>query len=175
MYKLGWYFKWCVLNVCVHPGVCVWEIFSMAQQPFFWLENGQVINQLESGVRLPKPQFCPPTIYSLLTRCWSYEPQSRPSFSQLVCSLRYTLAHTHLHVRGFSFYPSEDSIEQLTDVCVSDSEIHRMEQEQEKEVKPDRPRPIPSVYNSNHAGPPPKVPHTPHKHLTTWTQMAKSN
>ncbi|XP_050921841.1 protein-tyrosine kinase 2-beta isoform X2 [Lates calcarifer] len=104
-------------------GVCVWEIFSMAQQPFFWLENGQVINQLESGVRLPKPQFCPPTIYSLLTRCWSYEPQSRPSFSQLVCSL---------------------------------SEIHRMEQEQEKEVKPDRPRPIPSVYNSNHAGPPPK-------------------
>ncbi|KAG8004507.1 Protein-tyrosine kinase 2-beta [Nibea albiflora] len=68
-------------------GVCVWEIFSMAQQPFFWLENGQVINQLESGIRLPKPQLCPPTIYSLLTRCWAYEPNSRPSFSQLVCDL----------------------------------------------------------------------------------------
>ncbi|XP_041637899.1 protein-tyrosine kinase 2-beta-like [Cheilinus undulatus] len=68
-------------------GVCVWEIFSMAQQPFFWLENGQVINQLESGVRLPKPQNCPPTIYSLLTRCWSYEPAGRPSFSRLACSL----------------------------------------------------------------------------------------
>ncbi|XP_042368831.1 protein-tyrosine kinase 2-beta-like [Plectropomus leopardus] len=68
-------------------GVCVWEIFSMAQQPFFWLENGQVINQLESGVRLPKPQQCPPTVYSLLTRCWAYEPQGRPGFNQLVCSL----------------------------------------------------------------------------------------
>ncbi|XP_051283651.1 protein-tyrosine kinase 2-beta isoform X1 [Dicentrarchus labrax] len=68
-------------------GVCVWETFSMAQQPFFWLENGQVINQLESGVRLPKPQLCPPAIYSLLTRCWAYEPNVRPSFSQLVCSL----------------------------------------------------------------------------------------
>ncbi|KAI3365920.1 hypothetical protein L3Q82_000743 [Scortum barcoo] len=68
-------------------GVCVWEIFSMAQQPFFWLENGQVINQLESGVRLPKPQFCPPTVYSLLTHCWAYEPHNRPSFSQLFCSL----------------------------------------------------------------------------------------
>ncbi|KAM9334063.1 protein-tyrosine kinase 2-beta-like isoform 2-T2 [Symphorus nematophorus] len=67
-------------------GVCVWEIFSMAQQPFFWLENGQVINQLETGVRLPKPQLCPPTVYTMLTRCWSYEPQSRPAFSQLVCS-----------------------------------------------------------------------------------------
>ncbi|XP_059183851.1 protein-tyrosine kinase 2-beta-like [Centropristis striata] len=68
-------------------GVCVWEIFSMAQQPFFWLENGQVINQLESGIRLPKPQACPPTIYSLLTRCWAYEPHGRPTFMQLVCSL----------------------------------------------------------------------------------------
>uniref|UniRef100_A0A665VBB5 non-specific protein-tyrosine kinase n=1 Tax=Echeneis naucrates TaxID=173247 RepID=A0A665VBB5_ECHNA len=69
-------------------GVCVWEIFSMAQQPFSWLENGQVIIHLETGSRLPKPQFCPPTIYSLLTRCWAYEPQGRPGFSQLVCSLR---------------------------------------------------------------------------------------
>lgn len=68
-------------------GVCVWEVFSMAQQPFFWLENGQVINQLESGVRLPKPQLCPPALYSLLTQCWAYEPPSRPSFSQLVYSL----------------------------------------------------------------------------------------
>uniref|UniRef100_A0A3Q0SHZ7 non-specific protein-tyrosine kinase n=1 Tax=Amphilophus citrinellus TaxID=61819 RepID=A0A3Q0SHZ7_AMPCI len=68
-------------------GVCVWEIFSMAQQPFFWLENGQVITQLEAGVRLHKPQHCPPTVYSLLTRCWAYEPHSRPTFSQLACSL----------------------------------------------------------------------------------------
>ncbi|XP_034030024.1 protein-tyrosine kinase 2-beta-like [Thalassophryne amazonica] len=67
-------------------GVCVWEIFSMAQQPFSWLENGQVIIQLESGVRLPKPRGCPPTVYSLLTHCWAYEPHARPSFSQLVCS-----------------------------------------------------------------------------------------
>ncbi|XP_054479560.1 protein-tyrosine kinase 2-beta-like isoform X2 [Anoplopoma fimbria] len=68
-------------------GVCVWEMFSMAQQPFFWLENGQVINQLESGVRLPKPHQCPPTVYTQLTNCWAYEPHGRPSFSQLVCSL----------------------------------------------------------------------------------------
>ncbi|KAJ4924445.1 hypothetical protein JOQ06_000685 [Pogonophryne albipinna] len=68
-------------------GVCVWEMFSLAQQPFFWLENGQVINQLELGVRLPKPQQCPPHVYSLLSRCWSYEPNSRPTFSQLVCLL----------------------------------------------------------------------------------------
>ncbi|CAK6979346.1 protein-tyrosine kinase 2-beta [Scomber scombrus] len=68
-------------------GVCVWEIFSMGQQPFFWMENGQVINHLETGVRLPKPQICPPNVYSLLTSTWAYEPQGRPRFSELVCSL----------------------------------------------------------------------------------------
>uniref|UniRef100_A0A8C7Y716 non-specific protein-tyrosine kinase n=1 Tax=Oryzias sinensis TaxID=183150 RepID=A0A8C7Y716_9TELE len=73
-------------------GVCVWEIFSRAQQPFFWLENSQVIDQLESGVRLPKPQQCPPQVYGLLTRCWAYEPHRRPTFAQLVCSLRCVTA-----------------------------------------------------------------------------------
>ncbi|XP_055020013.1 protein-tyrosine kinase 2-beta-like [Boleophthalmus pectinirostris] len=68
-------------------GVCVWEVFSVAQQPFFWLENGQVINQLESGVRLPKPDTCPPVLFSVLTHCWAYEPHRRPTFKHLVCSL----------------------------------------------------------------------------------------
>ncbi|XP_047432330.1 protein-tyrosine kinase 2-beta-like [Mugil cephalus] len=104
-------------------GVCVWEVFSMAQQPFFWMENGQVINQLESGVRLHKPELCPPTIYSLLTRCWAYEPQARPTFVQLVCSL---------------------------------SEIHRMEQDQEQDMRRDRSRSIPSLIDPIQAEPPPK-------------------
>uniref|UniRef100_A0A8K9UW54 non-specific protein-tyrosine kinase n=1 Tax=Oncorhynchus mykiss TaxID=8022 RepID=A0A8K9UW54_ONCMY len=69
-------------------GVCVWEVMSLGQQPFFWLENGEVINQLEGGVRLPKPSLCPPTLYTLLTHTWSYDPHTRPSFTQLVCKLR---------------------------------------------------------------------------------------
>nr|XP_014053195.1 unnamed protein product [Salmo salar] len=68
-------------------GVCVWEVMSLGQQPFFWLENGEVINQLEGGVRLPKPSLCPPTLYTLLTHTWCYDPHTRPSFTQLVCKL----------------------------------------------------------------------------------------
>ncbi|XP_016296053.1 protein-tyrosine kinase 2-beta-like isoform X1 [Sinocyclocheilus anshuiensis] len=67
--------------------VCMWEIVSGGQQPFFWLENKDVINQLEQGVRLPKPERCPPTLYSLMTRCWAYSPVERPSFAELVCKL----------------------------------------------------------------------------------------
>uniref|UniRef100_A0A8C3A4P0 non-specific protein-tyrosine kinase n=1 Tax=Cyclopterus lumpus TaxID=8103 RepID=A0A8C3A4P0_CYCLU len=88
-------------------GVCAWEIFSVAQQPFFWLENGQVIRQLESGVRLPEPQWCPTAVYSLLARCWTYEPHNRPSFSQLVCSLRCTHAHPSPFITISRFWKPE--------------------------------------------------------------------
>ncbi|KAK2856279.1 hypothetical protein Q5P01_005014 [Channa striata] len=67
--------------------VCVWEIMSRGKQPFFWLENRDVINQLEQGIRLPKPENCPPALYSLMTRCWSYDPKERPSFTELVVKI----------------------------------------------------------------------------------------
>ncbi|XP_053743221.1 protein tyrosine kinase 2 beta, b isoform X1 [Synchiropus splendidus] len=67
--------------------VCVWEIMSRGQQPFFWLENRDVINQLEQGIRLPKPENCPPALYSLMTRCWSYDPRERPTFTELVVKI----------------------------------------------------------------------------------------
>ncbi|CAJ1078154.1 protein tyrosine kinase 2 beta%2C b [Xyrichtys novacula] len=67
--------------------VCMWEIMSRGQQPFFWLENRDVINQLEQGIRLPKPDNCPPALYSLMTRCWSYDPRERPNFTELVVKI----------------------------------------------------------------------------------------
>ncbi|NXS37655.1 FAK2 kinase, partial [Pomatostomus ruficeps] len=67
--------------------VCVWEILSFGKQPFFWLENKDVIGVLEKGDRLPKPERCPPLLYALLTRCWDYDPAQRPRFQELVCSL----------------------------------------------------------------------------------------
>ncbi|XP_031436071.1 protein-tyrosine kinase 2-beta isoform X2 [Clupea harengus] len=71
--------------------VCKWEIMSRGQQPFFWLENKDVINQLEKGVRLPKPEACPPTLYSVMSRCWTYDPHQRPKFTELV----YKLSDVH--------------------------------------------------------------------------------
>uniref|UniRef100_A0A8C8RI93 Protein-tyrosine kinase 2-beta n=1 Tax=Pelusios castaneus TaxID=367368 RepID=A0A8C8RI93_9SAUR len=67
--------------------VCMWEILSYGKQPFFWLENKDVIGVLEKGDRLPKPDLCPPVLYTLMTRCWDYDPNDRPKFKELVCSL----------------------------------------------------------------------------------------
>ncbi|XP_045687496.1 protein-tyrosine kinase 2-beta isoform X3 [Phyllostomus hastatus] len=67
--------------------VCLWEILSFGKQPFFWLENKDVIGVLEKGDRLPKPDLCPPVLYTLMTRCWDYDPSERPRFTELACSL----------------------------------------------------------------------------------------
>uniref|UniRef100_A0A671NYP9 non-specific protein-tyrosine kinase n=1 Tax=Sinocyclocheilus anshuiensis TaxID=1608454 RepID=A0A671NYP9_9TELE len=67
--------------------VCMWEIMSRGKQPFHWLDNRDVINQLEQGNRLPKPDQCPPALYSLMTRCWSYDPPERPTFTELACNI----------------------------------------------------------------------------------------
>ncbi|XP_075353730.1 protein-tyrosine kinase 2-beta [Mycteria americana] len=67
--------------------VCMWEILSYGKQPFFWLENKDVIGVLERGDRLPKPDLCPPILYTLMTRCWDYDPSERPKFKDLVCNL----------------------------------------------------------------------------------------
>lgn len=85
------------LCLCCYVAVCAWEIMSGGQQPFFWLENRDVINQLEQGIRLPKPENCPPALYSLMTRCWSYDPRERPTFTELVVKIRYCGENTALN------------------------------------------------------------------------------
>lgn len=84
----GDHFQACFLFLCCFLAVCMWEIMIGGQQPFYWLENRDVINQLEQGIRLPKPDNCPPALYSLMTRCWSYDPSERPSFTELVMKIR---------------------------------------------------------------------------------------
>lgn len=144
--------------VCVQPGVCVWEIFSMAQQPFFWLENGQVITQLETGVRLHKPQLCPPIVYSLLTRCWAYEPSGRPSFGELACSLRCSPNWTHDPQYLQKDWYHYSKLYKLM-MPVFNSDIHRMEVELEKDERRNKPRSNSIAFDPNHTEPPPKVPH----------------
>ena len=43
--------------------------------------------ELESGIRLSQPSYCPPNIYNLMRSCWQENPNSRPSFAQLKQSL----------------------------------------------------------------------------------------
>lgn len=35
------------------------------------------------GYRMACPQRCPDDVYKVMTRCWQYNPEERPKFSEL--------------------------------------------------------------------------------------------
>ncbi|XP_035284877.1 focal adhesion kinase 1 isoform X9 [Anguilla anguilla] len=68
-------------------GVCMWEILMYGVKPFQGVKNNDVIGRIENGERLAMPQNCPPTLYSLMTKCWAYDPSKRPRFTELKAQL----------------------------------------------------------------------------------------
>ncbi|XP_063307090.1 focal adhesion kinase 1 isoform X6 [Pelobates fuscus] len=68
-------------------GVCMWEILMYGVKPFQGVKNNDVIGRIENGERLPMPPNCPPTLYSLMTKCWAYDPSRRPRFTDLKTQL----------------------------------------------------------------------------------------
>lgn len=57
-------------------------------KPFQGVKNNDVIGRIENGERLAMPPNCPPTLYSLMTKCWAYDPSKRPRFTELKGQLR---------------------------------------------------------------------------------------
>ncbi|XP_030644263.1 focal adhesion kinase 1 isoform X3 [Chanos chanos] len=68
-------------------GVCMWEILMYGIKPFQGVKNNDVIGRIENGERLAMPPNCPPTLYSLMTKCWAYDPSKRPRFTELKTQL----------------------------------------------------------------------------------------
>uniref|UniRef100_A0A1A8PGU4 Focal adhesion kinase 1 n=1 Tax=Nothobranchius rachovii TaxID=451742 RepID=A0A1A8PGU4_9TELE len=77
-------------------GVCMWEILMFGVKPFQGVKNNDVIGRIENGERLAMPPQCPPTLYSLMTKCWSYDPSKRPRFNELKTQLSTILEEERL-------------------------------------------------------------------------------
>ncbi|CAK1540188.1 unnamed protein product [Leptosia nina] len=65
-------------------GVTLWEMFSYGSQPYGDMRGTEVIQLVESGERLSRPENCPDEIYQVMLDCWAYTPDHRPTFSKLV-------------------------------------------------------------------------------------------
>ncbi|KAG7240952.1 hypothetical protein INR49_026127 [Caranx melampygus] len=79
-----------------YKGVCMWEILMYGIKPFQGVKNNDVIGRIENGERLAMPPQCPPTLYSLMTKCWSYDPSKRPRFTELKTQLSTILEEEKL-------------------------------------------------------------------------------
>lgn len=47
------------------------------------MPNREVIEQIQRGYRMPKPQGCPDPVYSIMLQCWDQTPENRPTFEYL--------------------------------------------------------------------------------------------
>ncbi|XP_030754042.1 tyrosine-protein kinase transmembrane receptor Ror2 [Sitophilus oryzae] len=61
-------------------GVCLWEIFSFALQPYYGKTHEEVIKFLKDGNIMSPPESTPADVYELMKMCWAQKPVDRPCF-----------------------------------------------------------------------------------------------
>ena len=95
-------------------GVLVWELMTRGIIPYPNLQSFEVLPNLKSGHRLPKPNYCPESVYTILWQCWLANPKDRPNFSELcqlmesiVCELQTELSSESAELDSVSYcnYP----------------------------------------------------------------------
>ncbi|VDN38381.1 unnamed protein product [Dibothriocephalus latus] len=51
--------------------------------PYPGVELHGVYQLLEKGYRMERPHGCPEAVYSIMLRCWAWEPADRPTFAEV--------------------------------------------------------------------------------------------
>ncbi|GJQ68100.1 Nrk [Trypoxylus dichotomus] len=69
-------------------GVCLWEIFSFALQPYFGMTHEEVVKYLKAGHMLLSPENTPAPVYEVMRQCWAPKPSDRPNFKVIYKALR---------------------------------------------------------------------------------------
>ncbi|KAM4596109.1 insulin-like growth factor 1 receptor isoform 2-T2 [Fundulus diaphanus] len=87
-------------------GVVLWEIATLAEQPYQGLSNEQVLRFVMEGGLLEKPQNCPDMLFELMRMCWQFNPKMRPSFVEIISSIKDELEPSF---KEASFYYSADN------------------------------------------------------------------
>lgn len=64
-------------------GVLLTELVTYGRVPYAGMNNRQVVEDVERGYRMPKPNLCPDKLYEIMMHCWRKEPQERPTFETL--------------------------------------------------------------------------------------------
>ncbi|XP_076354454.1 insulin receptor-like isoform X3 [Tachypleus tridentatus] len=65
-------------------GVVLWEMATLASQPYRGLSNEQVVNYVVNRGIMEMPEYCPKKLYDLMRLCWDFNPKARPTFFELI-------------------------------------------------------------------------------------------
>ena len=85
-----YYFKFSSKSDVWAFGVTLWEALSYGARPYDGMDSVEILrflNANEKRQRLPPPPATPPLVQDLMSKCWSFRPEDRPTFAQIVQSL----------------------------------------------------------------------------------------
>ncbi|XP_071773658.2 tyrosine-protein kinase SYK isoform X1 [Centroberyx gerrardi] len=82
------YFKFSSKSDVWSFGVLMWEAYSLGQKPYKGMKGNEVMQMIEGGNRMDAPLNCPPEMYDLMRKCWTYKADERPGFSVVEPRLR---------------------------------------------------------------------------------------
>ena len=74
-------------------GVVLWEMATLASQPYQGLSNEQVLNYVMSGGVMERPEGCPDRLYALMESCWRFNEKHRPTFIDIIEDLLPDVKH----------------------------------------------------------------------------------
>ncbi|CAM4627323.1 unnamed protein product [Leuciscus chuanchicus] len=69
-------------------GVLMWEMMTRGASPYPDVDPYDITSYLMQGRRLPQPQYCFDSMWSILMQCWHPEPEKRPGFPTLVQAIQ---------------------------------------------------------------------------------------
>ncbi|KAK6617750.1 hypothetical protein RUM43_013978 [Polyplax serrata] len=64
-------------------GVLLWELTTLAQQPYLEVDPFEMAAYLRDGYRLTQPVNCPDELFAVMGYCWAMSIDERPTFTQL--------------------------------------------------------------------------------------------
>ncbi|EFX62637.1 putative insulin receptor, partial [Daphnia pulex] len=88
-------------------GVVLWEMATLASQPYQGLTNEQVLKYVIDGGVMERPEGCPDRLYNLMESCWQYVAKRRPTFIDLIENL---LPDVPVQFASVSFFHSDAGV-----------------------------------------------------------------
>ncbi|CAL1547875.1 unnamed protein product [Lymnaea stagnalis] len=82
-------------------GVVLWEMVTLAEQPYQGLSNEEVLRFVGEGRVMSAPLGCPEDLYAMMKSCWAFFPKRRPTFKFLIEQLAPSLSENFQNVSFF--------------------------------------------------------------------------
>jgi len=127
-------------------GVVLWEMATLAEQPYQGFTNDEVMKYVKDGNKMRRPEDCPDILYNLMSECWNNNPNDRPTFLEICARL---LPNANENFNRGSFFTSPDGREAV----INQEAMFQLRREQEEANSTDPATPLTIGHNSNGLSP----------------------